>query len=193
MFHIYSYLHDKDKVTSLVIEPSLTPNKVITKDDVTYLFRDDKFIGANFFNKNLDVSSLGLEKIPSKKLIDEINSFLTSEGITPLTYVNSSLFIVYEVANIEEHPIFEKQSIITLKGINDTLTTVTRYSNFKIGDHLVCLVNNGARLNGTIFKERVEKNIPIQAEINSEADLKIGEDNKNAYITTLPVGTDFFA
>ncbi len=193
MYHIYSYYIGKEKITSLVIEPNCIPNQVKSKDGVTYLFRDKKLIGINFFNVELSTTSIGLEKKPSKELIDQINSYLTKERIDKLDYVSNSSFLVYEVEKREEHPIFEKQAIVTLKGLNDTLTTVTRYSNFKVGDHLVCLVSNGARLDGTIFKERIEKNIPIQTEINSPKDLKIGEDEKNAYITSLPVGADFFA
>ena len=193
MFHIYSYYFGKEKITSLVIEPSCIPNKAKSNDGVTYLFRDNKLIGINFFNVELSTTSIGLEKKPSKELIDQINSYLTKEGLDKLDYVSNSSFLVFEVERREEHPVFEKQAIVTLKGLNDTLTTVTRYSNFKIGDHLVCLVNNGARLDGTFFKERIEKNIPIQAEINSPKDLRIGEDEKDAYITSLPIGADFFA
>lgn len=192
MYHIYSFTHNNSKVVSLVIEADVVPNKVISIDGVSYLTRDNKLIGVNFFDKNLSVKDSGLEKFPSNELIDEINVYLVNNGFPKLDYVSTSGFIVTEVAKIEEHPLNAKLDIVSLKGLDKEYSTVTRYKNIKVGDHVVATINGASRLNCSLFVSRVERNIPIDAELNSPLDLGLGEDYKNAYISQLPIGSDIF-
>lgn len=192
MYHIYSFTHNNSKVVSLVIEAEIVPNKVISIDGVSYLTRDNKLIGVNFFDKNLSIKDSGLEKFPSKELIDEINVYLVNKGFPKLDYVSTSGFIVMEVSKIEEHPLNAKLDIVSLKGLDKEYSTVTRYKNIKVGDHVVATTDGASRLNCSLFVSRVERNIPIDVELNSPLDLGLGDDYKNAYISDLPIGSDIF-
>lgn len=192
MYHIYSYTHNNSKVVSLVIDNEVIPQKVISEDGVSYLERENKLIGVNFFDKNLSTIDSGLERFPSNKLIDEINSYLTKRGYPCISYCSTSGFIVMEVTKIEEHPINPKQDIVTLKDLSKEYSSVTRYKNIKEGDHVVVITSGASRLNCSIFTSRVEKNIPIDVELCSPLDLGVNEEYKQAYISTLEVGSDFF-
>lgn len=192
MYHIYSYAHNNSKVVSLVIDNDAIPQKVISEDGVSYLERDNKLIGVNFFDKDLSTIDSGLERFPSNKLIDGINSYLSKRGYPCIDYCSTSGFVVMEVVKIEEHPVNPKQDIVTLKDLNKEYSSVTRYKNIKEGDHVVVIVDGASRLNCSIFTSRVEKNIPIDVELCSPLDLGVNEEYKQAYITNLDVGSDFF-
>lgn len=192
MYHIYSYIHNNSKVVSLVIDNDAIPQKVISEDGVSYLERGNKLIGVNFFDKDLSISNSGLERFPSNELVDEINSYLTKKGYPCISYCSTSGFVVMEVTKIEEHPINPKQDIVTLKDLNKEYSSVTRYKNIKEGDHVVVITNGASRLNCSIFTSRVEKNIPIDVELCSPLDLGVNEEFKQAYVTNLDIGSDFF-
>ena len=97
-----------------------------------------------------------------------------------------------EVTKIEEHPLNAKLDIVSLKGLDKEYSTVTRYKNIKVGDHVVATLDGASRLNCSLFVSRIERNIPIDVELNSPLDLGLGDDYKNAYISQLPIGSDIF-
>lgn len=171
------------------------PDSTERKGDVAALFKEEKLIGYNFFNLTdlVKIKECGLLVTPDDKLIDVLNDRLANLGFAKLDYVRSSGFKVGKVKSIEEHPLNEKLSIVTLDLGEKEVSTVTRYSNFKVGDLLVMTLDGAFRFDGTVFHSRVERNIPIDVELNSAADLHIGEAKFEAFIPEgYSAGDDFF-
>ena len=89
-------------------------------------------------------------------------------------------FVYAKVVSKEEHPLYERKSILTLDA-GRRLSTVTGYQNVEVGD-LIAILLPGPRMDGTYFAPRVEKNIAIDCEVCSPKDLRQGDDGTKAYI-----------
>ena len=82
----------------------------------------------------------------------------------------------------EEHPLYERKSILTLDA-GKRLSTVTGYQNVEVGDYIAILLP-GPRMDGTYFAPRVEKNIAIDCEVCSPKDLRLGGRRHRRYLKT---------
>jgi len=97
------------------------------------------------------------------------------------------------VKTIEEHPLDERSSILTLDLGDHELQTVTRYHNFEVGSALVVAIDGCIKFDGTLFEKKVVRNIAIDCEVCCEADLRIGEEYKAAFLPETHIaGSDFF-
>lgn len=185
----------EEDILFVVFDVDAIPDKVERKGDVAALFKEGKLIGYNFFNllELVKIKEKGLLVTPSDKLIDVLNDRLVNLGFAKLDYVRDSGFKVGRVVAIEEHPLNEKLRIVTIDLGGKTVSTVTRYSNFEVGSLLVVTCDGAFRFDGTVFHSRVERNIPIDVELNSAADLHIGEEKFQAFIPKgYEPGADFF-
>ena len=202
MYHIYSFTHNNSKVVSLVIEAEIVPNKVESIDGVSYLTRDNKLIGVNFFDKNLSIKDSGLEKFPSKELIDEINDLITGD-MTSLydalytavervatqsgarcviaftdgndNYSDCSAMDVVNVANRYHVPVF----IIGIGSVDTTdLYTITNQTG---GEYYnINAVNSMQEIYEKIY--RMEKQLyMVEFEDGTEADINTQSDIKTGY------------
>lgn len=182
-------------VLFLVIEPEAYPDKVVAHGDVIALYKEDRLVGVNFrdIGKVVKIHASGLLLPVDDRLVDVLNALLGNAGLSPLPYFRSSGYRVAEVKRIEEHPLDESKRILTLACGEQTLNTVTRYRNFGLGDHLVVATDGTIRFDGTRFRSRVERNIPIEAEVCSPLDLRAGEEGTLAYLAPeRKPGSDFY-
>lgn len=190
----YNYKTNGD-ILFLVNEPESYPDKVVTKGDVVALYKGETLVGVNFLNigKVCKIHADGLIVPVDDKLVDVVNCLLEGAMLAKLDYFASSGYKVGKVTKIEEHPLDEKKRILTLDLGGSTLSTVTRYSNFSVGDNLVLVTDGTIKFDGTKFTKRIERNIPIDAEVCSGNDLKVNDDFKSAFLANdLEAGDDFF-
>lgn len=177
-----------------VAYPSPAPvESVAEHGDVVALYASGQIVGINVFHasKHFVLSGNGLIPLPDAALLETLNLLLQDAGLAPLSLVTSG-YRVYEVKKVEEHPLDEKKSIVTLSDGSKEAVTSTRY-RLEAGDRVVALESGHARGNGTFFEASVIRNIPQDVEICSEADLGLGEESKAAYRPTKEIGADFFA
>lgn len=177
-----------------VAYPSSSPvTASVQKGDVVAIYAGNEIVGINVFraSSHFALEGKGLIPLPSQALQDSLNALLAEASLPALTFPSSG-YRVYEVKKVEEHPLDEKKSILTLSDGNKEAVTSTRYT-LAPGDRVVALQGGYARRNGTFFTSSVIRNIPQDVEICSEADLGLGEESKAAYRPTKEIGSDFFA
>ena len=177
-----------------VAYPSSSPvTASVQKGDVVAVYAGPEIVGINVFHaeSHFALEGKGLIPLPSQELVSSLNALLLEAGLPGLSFPSSG-YRVYEVKNVEEHPLDEKKSILTLSDGTKEAVTSTRYT-LAPGDRVVALESGHARRNGTFFASSVIRNIPQDVEICSEADLGLGEESKAAYRSTKEIGSDFFA
>lgn len=182
-------------VLFVLVRPSSKPDFTKKSGDIAALYEGNELVGINLFeaSKHVELSENGVIFAPSATLIESLNKCLVEAGIEPLSPSMDSGYKVAKVLSIEEHPLDERLSILTLDLGEEKLSTVTRYSNYALGSLLVACVSGSIRKDGTIFEKKIEKNIPIECELCSETDLNKGDDYKNAFIVEgLNPGDDYF-
>ena len=195
MYRLFYNHENVGDVLFVVIEPQSYPDRSVTKGEVTALYKGDALVGINLFDfgKTAKIKATGMIIAPEDILIDVINAKLENAGLEKLPYTRATGYRVAEVTEMEEHPLDERSNILTLQVGEEKLTTVSRYQNIAVGSHIVVVTDNVIKFDGTTFNKKVVKNIPIEAEVCSAADLKVGEESKEAYLVPqLPSGADFY-
>ena len=195
MYRLFYNHESVGDVLFVVIDALSYPDETKTVGDVTALYKEGKLIGVNLFRfgKTVKIKANGMIVAPENVLIDVINDKLAEAGVEKLPYAKESGYVIAKVENAEEHPLDEHARILTLNIGTKTITTVSRYQNFGIGDYIVVAVDGCIKFDGTVFASRVVKNIPIEAEVCSSADLHIGEESKAAFLPEeKTAGADFF-
>ncbi len=191
----YNYKTNGD-ILFLVIDPLAYPDEVKEKDDVVCLYSKGELIGINFLSigKKVKIHAEGMIVNPLDEVIDILNNVLKNASFDiVLPYVRNSFYKIARIEKKEEHPLNERMSILTLNLGDKTLSTVTRYQNVNEGDKVLVALDNCLRYDGSIFKARVERNIPIECELCSEKDVRLGEESKAALIIDKGnPGEDFF-
>lgn len=193
----YNYPVSKD-VLFVLIDPSAPVTKTETEGEVVALYNEDRLIGYNIFDvsKTVKLSAHGIIFYPDPRLVDAINAILSRNGFDPLPYAVRSGFEVLEVVSIEEHPLDEKAFIVTLKGKEgETFGTVSKARNLAPSLRVVAAMDGAILSDGTLFRKRVEKNLPIDVLLMSPKMLGLGEEEDVAFSLDddkAPLGSDFF-
>ena len=192
----FFYQHETGgDVLFLVIEPAIYPDKTVKKGDVVALYAQEKLVGVNFLNWSEKVKTKvsGLIVAPNDAFIDVVNAELANAGLPKVDYVRSSGYKVGTVLSSEEHPLDERARIIEVSLGDKKVATVTRYQNATVGTKIVVVVDGTIKFNGTKFASSLVKNIPVEAEVCSASDLKVGDDYKSAFVPSgYEDGADFF-
>ncbi len=190
----YQYQTGGD-VLFYVIDPSAYPDRQEKKGDVVALYKQDELVGINFldFGKRVKIHAKGLIPDPNKEFIDIVNAELTNAGLKPIDYVTDSGFKIGTVIFEEEHPLDERAKIIEVSLGDKKVATVTRYQNVAVGVKIVVAIDKTIRFDGTRFEASLVKNIPVEAEVCSAFDLRLGEDRTTAFVPKEgQEGADFF-
>ncbi|HBB05667.1 MAG TPA: hypothetical protein DCZ41_03680, partial [Firmicutes bacterium] len=127
---------------------------------------------------------------------DAINSILSRTGFEGLGYLKESGFVVLKILSLEEHPLDENASIVTLLGRNgEHFETVSQAKNLSVGSLCVAAKDGSILADGTLFKKRIEKNIPIDVFLMSSKMLKLSSQEDALFIPKegdYQIGDDFF-
>lgn len=195
MYRFYYNRSTGGDVLYCVIEPSSYPDQVRQVGDVTALYHDGRRVGINFLNisKTMKIKASGMIPTISAPFLEIVNHMLENAGEPPLPPCFGSGYAIAEVSSIEEHPLDEKKRIVHLSLGGKSLDTVTRYSNVSPKARIVVALDRCIKADGTEFLAHSERNIPIECEICSEKDLRLGEESKLAFLTEGEPGEDFFA
>ena len=186
MYRLFYNHENVGDVLFVVMDTKAYPDKTVDKGDVTALFKQEELIGYNLrnFGEICKIKATGMIVSPEDILIDRINDQLLGAGFDKLPYCRDSGYKVAEVVKIEEHPLDERSSIVELSVGEKVLHTVTRYQNLSVGSHCVVALPECIKF---------VKNIPVECEICSKSDLRIGEEFKEAFLVPeMACGADFF-
>ena len=196
---MYRFFYNPDNVGDVlfvVIDPEAIPNKVVERDGLTALYRDDVLVGANLFGAGeaFGLMEKGMIVKIDEKLLCNVNEQFSKNGLEPLEKNADSGYLVAQVTKLEEHPLDERCSIVTLDLGGKELTTVSRYANLEEGIRIVVAIDGCIKFDGTAFHKKIVRNIPIECEVCSPFDLRLNEEGKNAFVVTDKApGEDFFA
>ena len=196
---MYRFFYNPDYVGDvlfIVTDPEAIPNKVIELDGLTALYRDDVLVGANLFGagKAFGLKEKGMIVKIDENVICNVNELFSKNGLAPLEKNVDSGYLVAEVTKLEEHPLDERCNIVTSNLGGKELTTVSRYANLEVGLRIVVAIDGCIKFDGTAFHKKIVRNIPIECEVCSPFDLRLGEEGKSAFVVTDKAsGEDFFA
>ncbi len=195
MYRFYYNHATGGDVLYCVINPSSYPDRVKKAGDVASLYHGSERVGINFLNisNTMKVKANGMIPMLSEPLLEVVNHMLINAGEEPLPPCESSYYKIAEVTSVEEHPLDEKKKIVHLNLGAKNLDTVTRYSNVVPGSKIVVAIDYCLKADGTEFLAHTERNIPIDCEICSPKDLRLGEEDKLAFLAEGNPGEDFFA
>ena len=195
MYRFYYNHSTGGDVLYCIIDPNAYPDETRKSGDVVALYRAGVRIGINFLNisKKVKIKANGMIPTLGEPLLEVVNHMLENAGEEPLPPCPSSHYAVAEVLSLEEHPLDEKKKIVHLALPERKLDTVTRYQNALPGSYLVVALDGCLKADGTLFLAHSERNIPIDCEICSAKDLRLGEDSKEAFLVEGPSCEDFFA
>ena len=196
---MYRFFYNPENVGDVlfvVTDPETIPNKVDEFEDLTVLYRDGTFLGANLFRvkEEFGLSEKGMIVKICDELLTKVNEKFAKVGLKPLEPNANSGYVVAKVLKLEEHPLDERLNIVTLDLGGSELTTVSRYANLKEGLLIVVAIDGCIKFDGTAFHKKIVRNIPIECEVCSPFDLHVGEEGKAAFEVQNKVpGDDFFA
>ncbi len=195
MYRFYYNHATGGDVLYCVINPSSYPDHVKKAGDVASLYHGSERVGINFLNisNTMKVKANGMIPMLSEPLLEVVNHMLINAGEEPLPPCESSYYEIAEVTSVEEHPLDEKKKIVHLNLGAKNLDAVTRYSNVVPGSKIVVAIDHCLKADGTEFLAHTERNIPIDCEICSPKDLRLGEEDKLAFLAEGNPGEDFFA
>ena len=195
MYRFYYNRATGGDVLYCIIDPSSYPDKVNKAGDVAALYHGQERVGINFLNisKTIKIKASGMIPLVSEPLLEVVNHMLLNAGEGPLPAQENSGYAIAKVLSTEEHPLDEKKKIVHLDLGDKKLDTVTRYSNVVEGASIVVALDHCFKADGTEFLAHSERNIPIDCEVCSEKDLRLGEESKLAFLAEGAPGDDFFA
>lgn len=196
MYRFYVNKKNLGNILFIVIDPDEKPNWVVKKGNVVALYYKDKLIGYNLFSflplENVSVS--GMIPVPSAELFAKANDELAKEGFEPLKPLGKTLYTVATIVSLEEHPLDEKAQIVTLSIGEKKYTTVSHYTNLKVGESVVVEEDGCLTLDGTRFHSFVARNINNDVSICGASELLLPNSIKGeAFIAKgMSEGSDYF-
>ncbi len=196
MYRFFANPDNVGDVLFVVFDPEAIPNRVEEHEGVTALYRDESLVGLNLFGAigEFGITQKGMIVKICGSLLSKVNQKLASVGLKTLENNPDSGYIVAKVTALEEHPLDERSNIVTLDLGGKTLTTVSRYANLREGLLIVVAIDGCIKFDGMAFHKKIVRNIPIECEVCSPFDLRIGEEGKAAFeVENKLPGEDFFA
>ncbi len=195
MYRLFYDFESNGDVLFVVINPEKKPDEIITNGDVTTLYANKELVGINIFNVSriAKLKSHGAIFAPDTLLLKTINDLLENSNAPRLEETSNSGFKVLTISNLEEHPLDEKASIVTLKDGEKTYQAVSHYKNLEIGKMVVVALDGTILYDGSLFSKKLVKNIPVDATLCSGKELKVSDNYKEAFIPEgYSEGEDFF-
>lgn len=196
IFYPYESLGD---VLLVLVDPEKKAAGILSRGEVTRI--DDAEgnpIGYNLFNFSRKCKlrvEHGIVYSPLPEFLEIVVHEIKNAGFEPPHFEETSGYYVGEVTLIEEHPVLEKHSIVSIKTKDGELHTVSNLTGYKEGDKVVYLADGFIASDGTKFVVHTEKNIAIECLLCSEKELGIDSEisAKTAYVVrNREIGEDFF-
>src|SRR5574344_1497545 len=128
-------------VLLIIFDSNAKPDKIIKKDDVVSLYKNDTLIGINIFNISeiMKIKADGLIPVLNEKMFSVINNILKNHDVPELEYQAESGFKVAKILTCEEHPDSEHLHVLTVDiGEEKPLDIVCGASNAREGLICVC-------------------------------------------------------
>jgi len=138
IFYNYKTVGD---VLLIVFDSNTIPDKVVSKDDITSLYKGNQLIGINIFNisETMKIKADGLIPVLNEKVFNVINNILKNHDLQMLDYQAESGFKVAKILTCEEHPDSEHLHVLTVDiGEEKLLDIVCGAANAREGLICVC-------------------------------------------------------
>lgn len=183
----------------VVFNPNAIPTKVITKDNIVALYKDEELVGYNFLDISEDIKIKANGYIPliNNEVTDILNHMLKNAGLPELDYLDDSGFKVAKIIKMEEHPDSDHLHICEVDvGEEKHLQIVCGSFNAKEGLKVVCAMPYAFMPNGQIIVPGELLGVKSDGMLCSGRELNLpGYDNiRGLYILddNYVVGSDFF-
>lgn len=102
MWAAFYHYHTTNDTLMVVMDPWTNPNKIVKKDEVVSLYRDEHLIGINIlnFSNTIKMKTNGRVIYFPPVVVKVINDKLENAGLNPLIEEKESSFIVARVKSI---------------------------------------------------------------------------------------------
>ena len=196
MYRLFYDYETNGDILFLLIDPEAKVHHTKKVGNVVVLYdENERVVGANLFEVSnvAKIHSRGALFAPSEKLLAAINPWLVNAGIPALSVEKSSGFKVFQITKLEEHPLEEHSRIVTLSDGEKKYSTVSSFSALKEGDKVVGAIDGCILGDGTLFHAKEMRHIPVDVQLMSAKDLRIGEEDDEAFHPEgYALGEDFF-
>ncbi len=183
----------------VIFNPNAIPTKIITKDNIVALYKEEELIGYNFLDISDDIKIKANGYIPliNHEVTDILNHMLKNAGLLELDYLDDSGFKVAKIVKMEEHPDSDHLHICSVDvGEAELLQIVCGSFNAKEGLKVVCAMPYTFMPNGQIIVPGELLGVKSDGMLCSGRELNLpGYDNvRGLYILddNYVVGSDFF-
>lgn len=198
-YAIYYNYKTVGDVLLIVFDANKNPNKIIKKDDVVALYKDNELVGYNI----IDISELvkikvnGLLPVVNEKFLAIINDKLKNANFEPLPEQKESGFKVAEIVECEEHPDSEHLHVLKVNvGEEKLLDIVCGAFNARVGLKCVCATPYAFMPNGQQIIPEKLLGIQSNGMLCSGRELNLpGYENKHGLLElddNYMIGSDFF-
>lgn len=186
-------------VLMIVFNSNAKPDRVVKKNDVVALYKDDTLIGINILNFS-DVMKLkvdGFIPLINKKMLEVVNDLLVNASLSPLEEEKESGFRVAIIKDLEEHPESEHLHILKVDvGEKEDLDIVCGAYNARVGLKCVCALPYTFMPNGQQIIPSKLLGVQSNGMLCSGRELALpGYENKHGLLELdekAVVGSDFF-
>lgn len=186
-------------VLMIVFNSNAKPDRVVKKNDVVALYKDDTLIGINILNFS-DVMKLkvdGFIPLINKKMLEVVNDLLVNASLSPLEEEKESGFRVALIKDLEEHPESEHLHILKVDvGDKECLDIVCGAYNARVGLKCVCALPYTFMPNGQQIIPSKLLGVQSNGMLCSGRELALpGYENKHGLLELdekAVVGSDFF-
>lgn len=152
LFYNYHLIGD---VLLVDINNELTPNRSVSRNDVTIVYANDQIVGINIFNVSnvIKLKAEGRIILPPDFLIDFINDKCSEFGIEKIDYVKESGFKIGRILSVEEHPESTKLHLLKVDIGTEVLDIVCGAYNVKENMKVVVATIGATMMDGTRIKK----------------------------------------
>lgn len=185
----YNYHHLGDVLLISFIDEEVTNHE--RRGQIEVLYHENELVGYNIFDisKIMKIRAEGLIVLPPNALIDAINSLLLKEGLTKLTHVERSNFVIGEVVSSEK--LIGKYLIKV--NIGESVINTINKENIETGSKVVVAISGATLFDNSRIDVSLIDGVKIEGKLCSKKDLNT-EDSDDLLIIDddSNIGTDFF-
>lgn len=163
--------------------------------DVLAMYSGDELVGVNINNLSrvLKIKARGMIVTPGEELVNVVNTILKRAKLPTLEYCTYSGYRVGQVTSIKDVPTNANLKEIAVEMAGESLTSLTEYSNLKLGDYVVLSLDGTIQYDGAMFKTHTEESIVVNCHICNAKELRLNIEGDGAFVVEgYKTGEDFY-
>ena len=183
---------------AIYFEQSLPATHHQKKENIVFIYHQDKLIGVNVFQPKTLINDLqqGVIRRMPQSSIEILNQTFKRLGVNLILPTFHSGFVVAEVQRVDVHPDADALFVCQVNIGTSLIQIVTNSKKVKPNDRVVVALPGAMLLDGQILQEGMMLKVLSQGMFCSEKTLGISPETQvGVYLlgTTIAIGKDYYA